>query len=172
MNDSMQLVLVNAEYFRDYWYRFNEPKISEMETEVYRFAYTQSFAERLIIYRIEKTQSQYMLHKKEYATETGFGERPDSLTNNFSRVISQTEWNGIKKVLNDNCFWTMEPCYECYRSRHVLDGGHFYLEGNLPEDNICTNQKYHFVGTSAPDSIYYRIVDSFIALEPDPEIHK
>lgn len=167
MNDSVRSVLTEEEYLRDYWQRFNEPKFSEVKTEMYRFARKKCFDERIVIYRVEKTENQFLLHKKEYEGETCFPDKRDSLIYEFTRVLSHEEWNGLKKTLNDNCFWTMAPDYN--DKGPMLDPDFFLFEGTSPEPNICTHKNYHFVGTAVPDSILYLIADKFIALEPDPE---
>lgn len=172
MNDSIQSAFVNTEQYKNIWTRLNEPNFLASQTEAYRLIFTSILDERLFIYRIEKSGNIYLFHKKEFADviNTGAGERSDSLIYNFSRTLSQAEWDGLKNAFIDNCFWTMATKYNS--ERDVLDGGDFLLEGNLPEPNICTQQKYHLVETRVPDSIYYRIADSFIALEPNPKNQK
>lgn len=141
-----------------YWDNYGEPNFNEVEFEFYRLAVTVVFADYMKIYRMEKTDKKYQLTIKEFAVQTT-RYRKDSLMSNYKIPIDKRQWRNLKKVINDNCFWTMYNTEE----RMFLDGNSWQLEGFDPKRNNCSSSNYHFAFRVVLDQeSYSNITQEFI----------
>jgi hypothetical protein len=160
-NDSiLQNAMKNA-YFKGQWQRFDEPILFKQNKEAYRFYYRALPSELFKLYRIEKNTNDYALYIKEFAVVDGDNA---TLKKNFSRKLTEAEWSAITKTIDNKCFWTMpiktkEPDY--------LDPTTFIIEGFRPENNSCTQAKYHLVARIQLENAtsFVSIMEAFEALE-------
>jgi hypothetical protein len=139
----------------DYWNKFNEPAIHQLQVESYRFSITVLLYDYFKVYRVERRGNDYNLHIKEYAVSTTAKEREDSLVSNISKKITKSEWTSIDNAFKENCFWTMSTHIKS--DDNYLDGSSWLLEG-YKSNSVCTNNKYHIAGRRSPGSSSFRMI--------------
>jgi hypothetical protein len=160
-NDSILRNAMNNAYFKGQWAKFDEPVLFQQNKEMYRFYFKSSVRDLFKLYRIEKNANDYTLYIKEFAVVDG---DKATLKKNFSRKLDEAEWLAITDKMGNKCFWTMPVKME---ENRAFDATTYIVEGFKPENNGCTEAKYHLVPRSKLENVpsFGDIIDAFEGLE-------
>ena len=161
-NDSILHNAMSNAYFKGQWAKFDEPILFQQNKEAYRFYYRALPSDLFKLYRIEKNANDYVLYIKEFAVVDGDNA---TLKKNFSRKLSEAEWSAITQIMGNKCFWTMPVVPK--PKKEYLDGTTLIIEGFKPENNNCTQAKYHLVARIEVENAasFVSIMAAFEALE-------
>ncbi len=77
--------------------------------------------------------------------------------------LTASEWKAFKKVIDDNCFWTL-PVVDKIQKGGMLDGGYWYIEGYQPFKRNCSNSNYLFVSRRSPEGSSERFHNVYKAM--------
>lgn len=163
-NDSILRNAMNNMSFKGQWRQFDEPVLFKQTKEMYRYYFKSSTSDLFKFYRIEKNTNDYTLYIKEFAVVDGDN---TTLKKNFSRKLDASEWSAITNMMSDKCFWTMPVKRE---ENHASDATTYAIEGFKPENNGCTQAKYHLVPRSKLENApsFVDIIRAFEDLESRP----
>jgi hypothetical protein len=160
-NDSILHNAMNNVNFKGQWQKFNEPVLFQQNKEMYRFYFKSSTSDLFKLYQIEKNTNDYTLYIKEFAV---IDSDNATLKKNFSRKLNEAEWAAITNTIDNKCFWTMPVKRE---ENHAFDATTYVVEGFKPENNGCTQAKYHLVSRSKLENApsFVDIINAFDDLE-------
>lgn len=120
----------------------NEPKITDLGYECYRFDFLDSFGKNRL-FRIKKSnKDDFSLVVKSYNIK----EIRNSVTEKVI-PISNEQYNEFKKHINGSYFWNLKMID--YPTGQYLDGYAFLLEGYQPKSSY-NEEKHHFVVREVP----------------------
>ncbi len=161
-NDSTLRTLTRNGDFKGQWQKFDEPILFQQNKEAYRFYYRALPSDFFKLYRIEKNVNDYTLYIKEFAVADS---EKATLKKNNSRKLNEAEWSAITQVMDNKCFWTMPVVPK--PNKEYLDATTLIIEGFKPENNNCTQAKYHLVARIEVENAasFVSIMEAFEALE-------
>ena len=154
--DSLTAEVSNV--YEKYWKSLNEPQIDGNSEEIIRLEINHFLLPFRKIYRINSSKGKINFTSRILQSNNNPKKPEYTQISKFEKELSQKQWNELKMILSDNCFWTT-PILE---NKDVLDGVSYMLEVNNPENNICTNRAYHVVLRSMPESKNLNIIYSEI----------
>lgn len=119
--------------------RYKQESLTKQEDESYRLSTKSFFNKYYQVYTLTKSDTgadflfQEYLSSKPYAIDS-------KLDNEHHKALSISEWSSFKKIINDNCFWTLRM--DDPDAGTTLDGGECYIEGFQPDKRNCSNSDY------------------------------
>ena len=139
--------------------RSNEPPMSSLNYDAYRFVHKYSLRDTIYVIRIEKqNSSSHLIYKKLLRNR----EKDSAFTILKERKleISMTEWADFEQLMYQNDYWTLPK--ETIKS--VLDGGAWIIEGRRPNVEKCGKRSSHIVVTNYPEGKLNAIIEGFYAI--------
>lgn len=93
------------------------------------------------------------------------------LINEQHESISESEWKSFKKVIEDNCFWTLS--IDDPDQGNYLGGGEWYIEGFQPNKRNCSKSDYLITFRKIPSTSvkFYNIYRSIMNFVDEDQIH-
>ncbi len=121
-----------------------EPILYKNEKESYRFIRNGAHGAFTHIYRLEHEADQYILTVKKFK-RLNYDKPLDTVVYNGIKEVSYWEWNKLKKMMKNSCFWitSFKPSMP-YKGR-LTEGSMLMIEGYDPQRKNIAKKDYHIV---------------------------